>query len=109
MRLRVEQGLTNAAEQRTSRTFTEIVRANIFTRFNAILGTMFVLILIVGPFQDALFGVVLVANALIGIVQECAGQADARPPRGAQRAAWRVSCATARAARSRSTTSCSTT
>ena len=28
------------------------------------------MILIVGPIQDALFGVVLVANALIGIVQE---------------------------------------
>ena len=70
VRIRVEQGLTNAAEQRTSRTFTEIVRANVLTRFNAILGTMLVLILIVGPFQDALFGVVLVANALIGIVQE---------------------------------------
>ena len=28
------------------------------------------LILIVGPLQDALFGLVLVANTLIGIVQE---------------------------------------
>ena len=70
VRSRVEQGLTNAAEQRTSRTFTEILRANVMTRFNAILGTMLVLIIVVGPFQDALFGVVLVANALIGIVQE---------------------------------------
>ena len=41
-----------------------------FTRFNAILGTMLVVIIIVGPIQDATFGVVLVANALIGIVQE---------------------------------------
>src|SRR5262245_42104761 len=31
---------------------------------------MLVVILIVGPIQDALFGIVLVANALIGIVQE---------------------------------------
>ena len=31
---------------------------------------MLVLILVVGPIQDALFGIVLVANALIGIVQE---------------------------------------
>jgi cation-transporting ATPase E len=70
VRLRVEQGLANATRERTSRTFKEILRANIFTRFNAILGTMLVLIVVVGPFQDALFGVVLVANALIGIVQE---------------------------------------
>ncbi|HEY5014804.1 MAG TPA: cation-translocating P-type ATPase, partial [Acidimicrobiia bacterium] len=70
VRERVAQGLTNATEERTSRTFQEILRANIFTRFNAILGTMLVIIVVVGPFQDALFGVVLVANALIGIVQE---------------------------------------
>ena len=31
---------------------------------------MLVVILIVGPIQDALFGLVLIANALIGIVQE---------------------------------------
>ena len=41
-----------------------------FTRFNAILGTMLAVILVVGPIQDATFGVVLVANTLIGIVQE---------------------------------------
>jgi cation-transporting ATPase E len=67
---RVERGEVNVSSERTSRTFGDIVRANVFTRFNAILGSMLVVILIVGPFQDALFGVVLVANALIGIVQE---------------------------------------
>ncbi|MDQ1521256.1 MAG: cation-transporting P-type ATPase [Actinomycetota bacterium] len=67
---RVERGEVNVSAERTSRTFGDIVRANIFTRFNAILGSMLVAILIVGPFQDALFGVVLVTNALIGIVQE---------------------------------------
>ncbi|MDQ1467194.1 MAG: cation-transporting P-type ATPase [Actinomycetota bacterium] len=70
VRDRVERGLTNAADERTSRTFKEIARANLLTRFNAILGTMLVIIVVVGPLQDALFGVVLVANALIGIVQE---------------------------------------
>ena len=60
----------NVADERTSRSLREIARANIFTRFNAILGSMLVVILIVGPIQDALFGLVLVANALIGIVQE---------------------------------------
>jgi len=67
---RVARGQVNAADERTSRTFGEIVRANVLTRFNAILGTMLAVIAVVGPFQDALFGVVLVANALIGIVQE---------------------------------------
>src|SRR5260370_7979759 len=47
-----------------------IVRANVLTRFNAILGTMLAVILIVGQPQDGLFGIILVANALIGIIQE---------------------------------------
>ena len=54
----------------TSRSLWEIVRANVFTRFNAILGALLVVILTVGPYQDALFGVVLVANTGIGIYQE---------------------------------------
>ncbi len=53
-----------------TRTVGQIVRANVFTRFNAILGVMLAIILVVGPLQDALFGFVLIANALIGIVQE---------------------------------------
>ena len=70
VRDRVARGLTNDAGERTSRTYSEIIRANLFTRFNAILGTMLAVILTVGEIQDATFGVVLVANALIGIVQE---------------------------------------
>jgi cation-transporting ATPase E len=46
------------------------VRANVLTRFNALLGGLLVVILVVGPFQDALFGLLLVANSGVGIVQE---------------------------------------
>jgi len=67
---RVAAGRVNETRIRTSRTFIEIVRANVLTRFNAILGTMLVLILTFGALPDALFGIVLVANSLIGIVQE---------------------------------------
>ncbi len=67
---RIRAGQTNAGGERSSRTFGEILRANVFTRFNAILGAMLVAILAVGQPQDALFGIVLVSNALIGIVQE---------------------------------------
>jgi cation-transporting ATPase E len=63
-------GLGNVAARRSTRSLGEIVRANVFTRFNAILGALLVVILVVGPIQDALFGIVLVANAAIGIVQE---------------------------------------
>jgi cation-transporting ATPase E len=67
---RVREGRVNTAEVRTSRTLGEIIRANVFTRFNALLGTMFVLILIFGAGQDALFGFVLLFNTLIGVIQE---------------------------------------
>ncbi|HXY94073.1 MAG TPA: HAD-IC family P-type ATPase [Acidimicrobiia bacterium] len=70
VRERVERGQVNDTGERTSRTLGEILRANIFTRFNAILGAMLAVIVVVGPIQDATFGVVLVANAAIGIFQE---------------------------------------
>ena len=67
---RVAMGQNNVGGERTSRSVGEILRANIFTRFNLLLGTLFIAIVAVGQLQDALFGIVLVANALIGIVQE---------------------------------------
>ena len=67
---RRSRGLANEAGERTSRSVAEILRANILTRFNFILGTLLAVILIAGQPQDALFGIVLVTNALIGIGQE---------------------------------------
>ncbi|MFI0904216.1 HAD-IC family P-type ATPase [Streptomyces sioyaensis] len=67
---RVARGEVNDVPVRSSRSAAEIVRANVFTRFNAIIGVLFVIILIVGPLQDGLFGFVIVANTGIGIVQE---------------------------------------
>jgi cation-transporting P-type ATPase E len=67
---RIEHGRVNRAPGGTSRSMWDIVRANVFTRFNAILGTLLVVILTIGPLQDALFGVVLVTNTGIGIYQE---------------------------------------
>ena len=67
---RVESGRVNRAPAGTSRSLWAIVRANVFTRFNAILGALLVVILTIGPLQDALFGIVLVTNTGIGIYQE---------------------------------------
>jgi cation-transporting ATPase E len=67
---RVAKGLTNAGGDSPSRSVAQILRANILTRFNFILGALLAVILVVGQLQDALFGIVLFANALIGIVQE---------------------------------------
>ena len=41
-----------------------------FTRFNAILGTLFIVIMLFGSLRDGLFGLVLVGNTFIGIIQE---------------------------------------
>src|SRR5690349_2888090 len=67
---RRSRGLVNAGGERTSRSVAEILRANILTRFNFLLGVLLAVILVFGQLQDALFGIVLVTNALIGIVQE---------------------------------------
>ncbi|BFV57776.1 HAD-IC family P-type ATPase [Kitasatospora sp. CMC57] len=67
---RVTRGEVNDVPVRSSRSTREIVRANVFTRFNAIIGVMFGIILVVGPIQDGLFGLVIVANTAIGIIQE---------------------------------------
>ena len=67
---RLARGEANGVKAQTSRSVTDIFRANLFTRFNALLGTLWVVMLIIGPPQDALFGLVLLANLVIGISQE---------------------------------------
>ncbi|MDO0915415.1 HAD-IC family P-type ATPase [Streptomyces sp. DT2A-34] len=67
---RVAAGRVNDVPARSSRSIGEIVRSNLFTRINAIIGVLFVIIMIVGPVQDGLFGGVILANTLIGIIQE---------------------------------------
>ncbi|GAA3199092.1 MULTISPECIES: HAD-IC family P-type ATPase [Streptomyces] len=67
---RVARGQVNDVPVRSSRSLAEIVRANVFTRFNAIIGVLWVIMLAVAPIQDSLFGFVILANTGIGIVQE---------------------------------------
>ncbi len=67
---RVAAGRTNTVEAHTSRTIGEIVRANVFTVFNGLLATLFVIILATGRWQNGLFGLVILANSAIGIIQE---------------------------------------
>ncbi|MEV4106473.1 HAD-IC family P-type ATPase [Nonomuraea sp. NPDC049695] len=60
----------NQVPRRSSRSLSAIVRANVFTLFNLVIGVLWALVLIFGEWQDSLFGLVIVANVLIGIVQE---------------------------------------
>ena len=67
---RTARGQVNDTGERTSRTLSGIIRANVFTRFNAILGAALLAILVIGGLQDATFGIILVVNSGIGIFQE---------------------------------------
>ena len=72
--LRVERGLVNATDRTSTRSVWLIVKTNVLTRFNAILGALFVLVLVAGSPIDGLFGVALILNSAIGIVQEVAAK-----------------------------------
>ena len=67
---RIRDGRVNAVPDAPTRTVGQIVRANVLTPVNAIIGVMFVLIMIAAPGPDALFAGVVISNSVIGIVQE---------------------------------------
>ncbi|MET8780017.1 cation-translocating P-type ATPase [Nocardia sp. NPDC050713] len=67
---RRRDGLTNDVPDRASRSVRDIVRANVFTRINAILGVLFILVLSTGSIIDGMFGLLIVANSAVGIIQE---------------------------------------
>ena len=58
------------ARRASSRSYLSIVRANVFTAFNLIIGGFGVATLILGDPQDVLFLGVIVANSGVGIAQE---------------------------------------
>ena len=60
----------NAMPEGTGRSFARILLANVLTPFNGIVGGGFVLLLLLGSWQDALFGFSVVANTVVGVVQE---------------------------------------
>jgi magnesium-transporting ATPase (P-type) len=75
------RGLSSAEAQRrleqlgeprreTSRSVASIVVGNVFTLFNAIIGVFFILILSLGLWADAIFGLIAAINSYIGIRQE---------------------------------------
>jgi cation-transporting P-type ATPase E len=59
-----------APPETSSRSVSSIVAGNVFTLFNAIIAVFFVLMLLLGLFADALFGVIAIINSYIGIRQE---------------------------------------
>lgn len=72
---RVAAGQVNIDSTVESRSVVSILKGNILTRFNAIVTVLLVVILVFGELADAMFGLVMIANALIGIVQELRAKA----------------------------------
>ena len=63
-------GWTNKAVDPPSKTTKEIVYENVFTYFNLIFVVLAVLLCLVGSFRNLTFLPVIIANTLIGIIQE---------------------------------------
>jgi cation-transporting ATPase E len=67
---RITAGLTNDLPRGSSRSLWHILRSNLFTVFNAVVGAGTALLLTFGDWQDAIFGLAALANVSIGVVQE---------------------------------------
>ncbi|WP_290860842.1 HAD-IC family P-type ATPase [Hamadaea sp.] len=63
-------GRVNRVAGRNSRSVGQIVRANVLTRFNALIGALCALVLVFGSPIDALFGLIIVVNSAVGVIQE---------------------------------------
>lgn len=63
-------GQSNVVSLGSSRSLAQITRANVFTLFNAVVGGAFLLMLVLGEYKDALFGIIVILNIAIGVIQE---------------------------------------
>jgi cation-transporting ATPase E len=70
VRERVDRGQANTVEAATSRSWADIVRSNALTRVNAIYLVLLIIVLSTGHWIDGLFGLLIVVNSTVGMVQE---------------------------------------
>jgi cation-transporting ATPase E len=75
---RIAEGRVNIVPTSPVRTTRQIVRANVLTPVNAIMITLFVLILVAGSPKDGLFVGVVISNSVIGIAQELRARKELR-------------------------------
>jgi cation-transporting P-type ATPase E len=67
---RVAAGKANDVPVRAGRGVADIIRGNVFTRINAILSALLIIVLVTGSLINGLFGLLIIANSAIGIIQE---------------------------------------
>jgi cation-transporting ATPase E len=70
VKTRRAEGLVNRTPDGTGRSLARILSANVFTVFNGIVGGSFGFLLVLGAWQDALFGFFVISNTVIGVAQE---------------------------------------
>ena len=66
----LKNGWDNRSVEPPSKTTADIIKSNVFTYFNLIFLIIAILLMIVGSFRDLTFLPVILANTLIGIIQE---------------------------------------
>ena len=67
---RIARGEVNTQVIAKARSLRSIIKENTLTWFNFLIGSLWIVMLIIAPIQDSLFGFVIVANTAIGIIQE---------------------------------------
>lgn len=67
---RIEKGWTNRAVESPEKTNKQIIKDNIFTYFNLIFLVLSILLIIAGSYRNLTFLPIIIANTLIGIIQE---------------------------------------
>ena len=66
----IELGNVNKIPEQSDRTVKEIIHANICTYFNLIFLIISILLIIAGSFRSLTFLPVVIANTVIGIIQQ---------------------------------------
>ncbi len=67
---RIEEGRTNVVQNKNTKTYRSIILGNIFTFFNLLSFFVAGMLLSVGSWKDCFFLIIVLANMIIGIVQE---------------------------------------
>lgn len=67
---RQADGRVNTLPPRTGKSVADIIRSNVFTRINAILFVLLVMVLSTGSWINTAFGLLIVVNSGIGMIQE---------------------------------------
>lgn len=67
---RKKAGLSNESVDSSTKTVAQIIRSNVVTYYNLIFWIITILLIVVGSFRDLTFLPIIIANMLIGIIQE---------------------------------------